>query len=261
MTDLRQVRWSWLRSILRSPAHCRYTLDHGIEETQAMRLGTAVHHILLGGPHEFVTFDGGARRGKHWDAFEAANPGKTILLASETMVAAAMAASVASTPHAMEALEGAQELELTWKLAGRDCGGRVDVLGTDLVELKTGWDINPARYYWQALRLGYFAQLGWYYDGLLAAGRPEPRISRIVAVESKPPYPVMVYDVGPTALDVGRKQARLAFERLLVCEASNDWPGYAAGPVLLEAPEYEGDVVLTGSAFEGGESAGEEASP
>ncbi len=245
------LHWSMLKHLGRSPAHYRHALTAPQTATPAMRLGTEAHRLLLGpGPHKNdapVVYDG-ERRGNAWKLFKAAHPGVVIVTQKELDeqgdVAEAMADAVRSDAVAMRYLVGAKERSLSWTVAGRECAGHADVLGdTTLVEVKTGADISPARYYWTALRMGYFGQLGWYHDGIAAAGLPEPTHHVIVAVESKPPFPVVVYELTSGAIDLGRKQWRVLFERLRTCEDSNEWPGYAQAPIALDVPESD-DVVL-----------------
>lgn len=241
--ELAPVRWSLLKHIGRSPAHYKHARDAGVAETGPKRLGAAVHSLVFG-TEPFLVFAGSSRRTKEWQTFARENAGRLILLKDEAHTAAAIAASVMSTPHAIDRLlEGALEQPIEWEISGRACRGRPDVVNVDLVELKSGYDINPRRWYWECLKLGYIGQLGWYYDGLIAAGRTPPRVACIVAVESKPPYPVCVWDLDPDLLDTGRKQARLYFERLLVCESADEWPGYTQGPQVLRAPDAMNDNV------------------
>lgn len=236
------LHWSQLKLIGRSPAHYKHALSRPFVATAAMRLGTAVHHLLLDGPHKPVIFDGASRRTKEWAAFSSAQPvGATILLASEMDEARAIADAVLADPVAAPRLEGARELDLAWTAAGRQCAGRLDILGTDLFDLKTTADASPERFPWQVRRMDYAAQLAWYYDGAIAAGLPEPRLCGLIAVETSPPYPVVVYELTAEMLDMGRRRSRALLERLLVCEASDEWPGYAQAPIALDVTESEQD--------------------
>lgn len=250
MSDLPELHWSKLRNMARSPAHYFYECSAERTATPAMLLGTAVHTRVLGpGPahHDDVVIYDGERRGNAWRDFKAAHPGRAIVTAKEfdrdTARSKQMALAVLTDPAAAPYLEGTREQELRWTVAGRQCAGRVDVRGSALVELKTVFDANPVRFYWHALRMGYLGQLGWYADGIVAAGHPAPTHAVIIAVESKPPHPVVVYELTEAALALGRQQWRGLFERLRVCEDSGVWPGYAIGPVALDVPESD-DVVL-----------------
>ena len=237
------LHWSQLKHMARSPAHYRYFADNPPRATAPMLLGTDVHALVLGGPAPLV-FDGKRRQGKAWDAFDEANPDAEIVTLPEHELAQRIAMAVMRDDAAMRALDGRHEYVLEWTIAGRRCAGRADVLSaTMLADLKTGADVNPERFYWQAQKMHYFGQLGWYRDGIEAAGLPVPNVAALVCVETKPPHPVVVFELTANALDMGRKFARGLFERLRVCEESNAWPGYALGPVALDVPESEGVVL------------------
>lgn len=249
------VRHSRLKLIGRSPAHYRYGIEHGLEDTLPMRLGRAVHLLLLGGVPQLIVFQGAQRRGKAWDAFKELYPsssdgeqGYEILLEKELATAEAMASAVRLHPDAMRLLEGEHELKLEWTLAGRKCTARLDVAGDGFVtDLKSAVDAKPERFQQVSIGMGYYSQLAWYLDG--AAQVLAPRSfdrAFIVSVESKPPHVVTPYEISPNALEFGRKTARLWFEQLLVCEASDTWPGYLDGIGRLDvAMEEDGlDLLL-----------------
>jgi hypothetical protein len=222
----------------RSPAHYREALLHGVVETAAMRLGSLVHFLVLGGHRRFVRYDG-QRRGKEWAAFEAehAGPDVTILTATEWDPAEPMAEAVRNDPIAAPLLSGLAEGTVRWKLSGRDCRGSPDIFGRVQVDLKTTPDASPGWFTRHAMKLGYCAQAAWYADGCEAAGLAKRERVSIIAVEKKPPYAPTVFDLSERALDLGRRTYRLLFERLLACEASDQWPAYAQGPLLLDPPE------------------------
>lgn len=107
-TDTRSIpqRYSALKLMSQSPAHCRHALLRGGgEQTLARRLGSGTHALLLGGTvkvssglaSEHVTagvkainagvevrvYDGPVRRGAKWDAFAKDNDGHIILTSRE----------------------------------------------------------------------------------------------------------------------------------------------------------------------------------
>lgn len=237
------LRWSHLKHMARSPAHYRHALEHGIKRTKAMSLGTLVHQMALGQPARHVVWTGGDRRSAAakaaWAAFvaDAEQRGLEIVDEEQVAIAAKIATAVMSHPVAGELLDGAREQRLTWRIGDVDCAGTPDVRGDDwLVDLKTTADASPDRFPWQAQKLGYFGQMGWYFDGIKAASLPEPCGAKIIAVETAQPYVVQVYTLTPRALDMGRRQARLLLEQLLVCRASNVFHGYAQCDLPLDVP-------------------------
>ena len=239
------VRFSRLKLIARSPLHYAAAT---VEETMAMEMGSAVHSLVLGGqtvlPWTKKSEAGNAcpRRGKDYDAFEAANPGALILTEDAFNEANAIAEAVKANPLAMSRLAGEHEAEYAWRFGARDCAGRIDALGDFLTELKVTASADPQKVMWQALRMGWFAQLAWYYDGLAQRGIVVKELPRIVAVEPKRPYAVTVFRLPPHALEMARRTYRGWFERLLVCEATDEWPPYSQSEVELDVPDN--DVAL-----------------
>ena len=69
--DVVPVRWSWLSRFAQSAAHARHAALYGKDPTPAMKLGTATHAAVFE-PHRLVEYTGKVRRGKEWEAFQAA---------------------------------------------------------------------------------------------------------------------------------------------------------------------------------------------
>lgn len=246
---LAPVRFSTLKHMARSPAHYREALLTPRTPTAAMRIGIAAHAALFGAWKEAAVWRGGRRQGKEWETFRAAHAGLEILSADEELQGQFIAAAVRANRDAATLIEAAEhhEREIDWQFSGRDCACRIDAYGVRegiVTELKTCADASPDRFPWQATRMGYLAQVAWQYDGLRAYGVLIDT-AYIIAAEQKPPYVVQVYEVTPASIDFGRRQYRLWFERLLVCEASGEWPGYVQSIVPLEPPNESGDLALT----------------
>ncbi len=232
---LEPLHFSRLRHMARSPMHYAAAT---VEETIAMERGSAVHSLVLGGQPVVAWEEGRPRRGKDFDAFAATNEGALILTATEFAKAQAMAAAVTSNGLAVRVLEGRREVELSWRFGSRECAGRLDVLGNTFVtELKCTTSTEPGKLMWQALRMSWFAQLPWYLDGAMASGAAAPEAAYVVAVEDKAPHVVTVARLTDRALDQGRRTYRGWLERLLVCEASDEWPAYAQHVIDLDVPD------------------------
>lgn len=247
---LAPLRYSQITLMAKSPAHAKYALDQqakGLDnwdDTPSKRMGRLAHSVFLG--TELPAIFPGDRRGtKVWDAFVEANPGREIVKQDEFDVAQAMADALAAHEEAAYLLRGEREKTIFARIAGRECRSTPDVhlVREHATDLKSTTDASPDRFHWQAAKLGYFGQMAMQKDMVIAAGLPSPARLAIVAVENKAPYVVTVFELTPAAEEYGRRFYRLHLERLLVCEASNDWPGY--GPGVLDAPLE--DVELIGS--------------
>ena len=241
---LAPVRFSNLKYMAQSPAHYRERLLNPPEPSRAMRIGTCAHAALLGG--NVVVYDGD-RRGKAWLEFEDAHAGQEIVTRAEWVLGEAMADAVRADCAAADLLAGMVHFEerVGFWIGSRECAGRIDAYSYDaLIEFKTCADASPARFASHAVRMGYLAQVAWYIDGLGRCSVPLDA-AYIIAVESKPPHVVQVYEITPASLDFGRAQYRSWWERLMQCEAANEWPGYVQSIAPLEPPVELGDVTLS----------------
>lgn len=232
------VRFSRLKYMAQSPAHYLHSISYEREDSASLRAGRLVHYLILGGA--YAVYDG-TRRGKAWDEFQAEHEGADIFTATELERAEPIAESVLRCSDAARLLVGEHEVQRDWSWLGRACTGRLDVMAPGwIVDLKTTVDAQPERFQRLALRYGYHAQLAWYRIG---AGDPS-RDCFLISVETKPPHPVVVHHFTEAALDQGERLCRLWIERLLSCEQSGQWPGYAQGIVDFDALELD-DVTLT----------------
>jgi hypothetical protein len=244
--QLPALRISDLKRIGQSPAHYKAAID---STASHLDKGSAVHAALLGGKRvcyfDRQTESGkqAPRSGKFWEQFQADNPDALILTRDEYFQTNGMVEAVRACPEAMRVLDGAKETTLRWDVQGRACRGTPDVLCDQYVtELKTTRSSDPRRFMWDAIKLGYFAQLAWYMDGALKAGAATPDAAFVVAVESAAPYVVTVFRATERALEMGRRTYRSWFERLLNCEASDEWPGYVQSVVDLDVPDRDGEA-------------------
>jgi hypothetical protein len=221
-----ELHFSQLKLMGRSPAHFKAYVQ---PDTVSLRTGRAVHSLLFGG--ERVVCFPERRYGKSWDAFEAEHADCTILNEAEHERTLGMVASVMDHNLAQRliGLPGMQyEQSLTWQIGAHVCAGRIDAFNTDtLVELKTTKMGKPSWFDGEVRRRTYDAQISWYRNGI-SCGRPGPSPSEcyIIAVESTSPYPTTVFKLTEERLLLGEKTWVLWLEQLLVCEASDCWPGY-----------------------------------
>ena len=233
-----RIRFSQLRNMGQSPMHFRHACEQRIEATSAMRAGTLIHSLVLGGDE--VTIYEGARRGNAWKKFAEDHFDVEIFTRAEVDRVEPIAAAVLKDPIAAQFLEGEHEVQLEWDRWGRKCRGRLDILNREhgfVADLKSCRDAQPDRFRWDALKRKYHAQLEWYRAGAAAAVGVEVKHHYLVTVETKPPYPVVVRLLSPRAIEEGERINRAWMERLRVCEESNEWPGYAQCVLDLDVDE------------------------
>ena len=248
------LNWSVLKNMAKSPAHYAHAVKHGIDDTQALKVGRALHTATLE-PELFATryaiWDGGTRRGKDWDAFEAraTEEGKETLKLDEVLEIQVMAQAVRTHPEAAKLLAGGvAEQSLLWSVESPELGelkatqraakSRIDYRGPlGAVDLKSTRDASPEGFGRQAWTLGYLGQAAFYVDAIEAAtGDVVPYW--IVAVEKSAPFVVQVYEVSPELLSFGRDHYRELLVKLAQCEAADRWPGYVDGVAPLTLPRW-----------------------
>jgi hypothetical protein len=246
-----RVRYSRLKLMALSAAHSPAWAE---KDTPALERGKALHAIVLGGP-PVLCYPGKVRNGKEWEAWQAANDGAIILNRSDYALVAGMAEEVLRHRDATALLAGEHEVEIDWSYLGRPCQSHVDVIGQgggSITELKSSVSSSPDRFPYLAHRMNYAGQLAFYLQAVEQARGVRPKTAYVVAVEQTPPHVVTAMEAAPDFLELGERTVRLFMERLLGCEAANEWPGYVQGIVGLHAPA--GDIEFTFDA-ETGEAA------
>lgn len=237
-----RVRNSHLKAMGRSPAHCYHSMAHDFEPSLAMRIGSAVHSMILGGP-DVIVFPGKVRRGKEWDAFESINADSIIVTAKEKIKAERMAESVRSHRLAAQLLyapDTVYETTILWDQNGRARRCTPDAMSkSHLVDLKTCRIGQPGKFQWDAIRMGYHAQLSDYRSAMESQNGYAPRDVYIVSVESSEPYVTAVYEMTSGALEMGDRLCRGWLELLLACEESRSWPGYCDSAIKFEVPDLD----------------------
>lgn len=246
-----ELRFSRLKHMGRTPMHFKHACETPFEATPAMRFGTLVHAMVLGG--EFVTWEHpNGRSGKGWKAFKEEHEGEFIVTSAEVLKALPVARAVQQHPAVRETgcLDGDREVELHWKRWGVDCGGRLDVVGrqsfgTFVTDLKTTVDAEPDRFQWQARKMSYHGQIEWYGAGAVLSGHLEQVDHHyLVAVESKGAHGVSVHRLTRENLDFAQRITRGWVESYRNCAESNSWPGYDECVVPFDVPEDDLGLVF-----------------
>jgi hypothetical protein len=248
---IRAVNWSSLKHLDVSPKLYKHRIAHPEPRKPAFIFGGAVHTAILE-PEKFdarfAVFDG-TRRGKEWDAWQAAHPGVESLKPDELKGVRAIAAAVLSHRIAERILRGGRREEIvTWTdpETGLACKGRPDYLRPDfLIDLKSTRDPVPYKFVKSAISYGYVAQVAFYHDGTeharLRKGGDPPYI---IAAQKAEPYDVAVFQLDDEALDVGRAIYRRLLRRLVECTESNYWPGCAPDLQPLRVPSWAVDQAM-----------------
>lgn len=239
------VRHGDLKHMAVSPKLYQHRKDHPEPDKAPYRVGRIIHTAALE-PHLFspeyvLAQHVGMKKGPTRDTL--AQLHERGLGAAKALHADPVAGPLLAAGH--------REGTVVWidKATGLKCKARLDTAfltaAGNLADLKsTSGGIDQWAFGGQAFNLAYHRQLAFYADGAAAVFGVRPPV-RIIAVEAKEPFDVVVYEVDEVTLDLGR----VAYEGLLAkveaCERTGLWPGYAFtsglaasdGTVLLRLPE------------------------
>lgn len=254
VSPTRPLHFSDLNHMSRSPLHFISAANAPARAvTPAMRIGTAVDAMLLGGTVAPV-YDG-KRQGNAWKDFVVAHSdidAEELLTSSEWDTANRAATHIRRHPLFEQYTEGAWfQRPIKWKIGDVHCATRgVDILSPRrLGDLKTTTNCTP----WKLMRhcetMAYHAQLGWY-DIALDLLEYEPRTEKpfLLCAEVVPPFDVVVLELDDETLAAGRLACRLWLETYRTCRDSNAWPGYAQTAIPWALRDAADRLVFDGEA-------------
>jgi hypothetical protein len=240
------ANWSKVKRIWqKSPLHYKAALEsEEDEDTVGRAMGREVHRLVLEPDTEpdYVLWKGGDRRGKEWNEFKAANEGKTIFKPNEVNAVYLQAQAIVKHPVAMSYLRGATfEQTLQWVNAptGLKCKGRTDAQKPGiLIDLKGCGSVVARDFAREAAKNGYHLQLAHYIDGIKTITGIPPAKVIIIAVETKAPYDVAVYEIPREPLQQAAEELAYALETLAKCIKTDIWPGVCPEEQELIFPQY-----------------------
>lgn len=244
-----------LEILRRSPAefHGRRiarTIPH--KDSKALRVGRLWHAATFE-PERWSTFavppdcDRRTKEGKAiYAAWRAENPNAIVVDADEHDLARVMAEAVAEHPLASQlcsGCSGASERTIIWRDA--DTGilmrARIDrsLERPIAVDGKSfGRTPNPEAFMREVLAHWYYGQAAVYLDGLFAVTGIEHRFVFVV-VHKEPPHEVLVCELGPAEIEMGRREYRAALRELAWRREKNDWRAtWERAPQLIEFPGW-----------------------
>lgn len=246
------VSQSQLKELQRSPAHLRAALEAPDEDTDALRIGRAVHCAVLE-PHRFaadfaVLPEGNDRRTKEGKAAweRAMNSGATPIKYEEGEKVKAIAASIRAHTAAAHLLasDGPAELSLVWRdeETGVLCKARQDkhahaVGGGVILDVKTTTDASAREFERTVFNFAYHRQGAFYLRGSEALELPVQHYA-IIAVEKEAPYAVAVYRLNEAALDAGDDEVGALLKRYAACQSRGEWPAYPDTVQDLALPDW-----------------------
>jgi hypothetical protein len=221
------------------------------EETDAMRLGSAVHmlalepekfgaeYLVLEGPINPTTGKPYGRDTKKFEAWleaekNANGNGRTILIREEFAEGLAIAESFQSHPEISAIMASRAEKFFEFESFGRAAcaiGGtiplkcKLDFVCPELkliVDLKSSQDPSEYEWSWSAGKLGYHRQAAIYID-MMELRYGERFDFLFGAVRSKPPYDSHVYRLGEKSINKGREEYMRLIEQYAERKQTGDW--------------------------------------
>ena len=241
----------------------RYILGNREEETKAMKIGAALHGLVLE-PEVFSRsfavspkFDGRTKEGKAGKAaFANDHAGKTIIDEADFSLISAMAGAVHAHPAAsyLLGLEGLSEESFFWReeFTGASvlCKCRPDrrIPGKRiLLDLKkTAKGAGSDAFSRTMFNLTYHIQAGHYLPGVSTVLGERYDEFVFIVVEEEPPHLVAVYQLDRDDIEMGKREADNLIRLYARCMQEDYWPGYGdeIQPINLPRWAKEMEVAL-----------------
>jgi hypothetical protein len=240
------LNFSLAKTLLDSPAHFKAAQDEERQETDAMRIGTLVHAMVLEGKDlrdmyalkpQGMSF--ATKEGKAWRD-EQTLP---ILKEGDSEAIARAAQAVAANHDAARILKACQHREtpLIGSIMGVPCKALLDCHGTDgeewvICDLKTTIDASPKGFAWAVIKSHYDLQMAWYRALLCnVEGISEPPCWLWLAVEKKAPFVNAVYQSDEWE-ESGNDKLVKVLDLYKRCTESGEWPMPHRGIQQLKRP-------------------------
>jgi len=257
---------SGLKTLLpQTAAHLKYSREHPKSSTPNMRLGTAVHSLVLE-PHKFEednavmpVINARTNAGKAEKAdFVQANEGKNVITLDQYDVAQKMAERVHAHPIAgLLVKDLIVESSIYWWYKARDREDgteykellkvRPDGISKNypiLIDLKTTADGSYSGFIKSVQNFYYHVSAAMYLEGVNQNKQLMSEVKHVnfnkfvfVCVENFPPYEVSCYELSEDYRKIGYYLYAMGVERLQLGR-ENAWPGYPEEVRVLEPPGY-----------------------
>ena len=236
-----------------------------IEPTKQMLLGSAMHTMVLepelfekeyivesaNAPKRPTAIQRNAKKPSsqtldaiaYWEEFDKKAVGKNLISIDDYERLTIMKQRIFDHPAASTilSLSGVAEQSYQWKdnQTGEICKSRPDFHtddGTLIVDLKTTSDASELGFQKSVHNFRYHVQAGFYLRSIKEAEQ-----FVFIAVESKPPYLVAVYNASPEMIAAGNRVADKNLATLAECRKSGKWTGYSEEITTLDLPRFNND--------------------
>lgn len=245
--SIRAVSSTWLRAC-DPPARLKYLIDNPIVPTEAMRLGSDIHAVILEGETSPLTqtfwkpegMSFATMEGKQWKAdvpeggrIESCKFKRSLEGCIESL---AQHPTVSRIRSCMS-----NEQVFQWVEDGVDCKAMLDSQQTGFIaDIKSGSEdgfANPDRFARIAYDRDYHIQAAWYMHAASIFGKPADKFI-FIAVETEPPFLVSAMECSRAFLNAGALEIDRRFPLIKRGLESGEWPGYTTDVCLLDLPTY-----------------------
>jgi exodeoxyribonuclease VIII len=236
------INWSTLKYMKESPADYKLRRDFPSEETDAMRLGTLIHAMLLepdtlGDRYAVIpAMDMRKKESKEiYAEIVEGNPGKILVPAEPKnktdrfswKLASRVAESAKSKQIVRKMLASLQivewEVYAVCKHTGLPLKGLIDaVTPKSVIDVKTITSVGKIFYNIRAF--DYIGQLAYYRYLLDCAGEDPRELNRFVFLETTAPYKTRIMNVDPRVLEQAESDNLRLLERVAECMEHDEWP-------------------------------------
>lgn len=238
-----------------SPGHYVYAKANPSEQTDAMKLGSAVHCALLE-PKRFARdyvglppdYDGRKKMGIALmeGLLEQGFKKENILKYDEIQAIKGIKDSIFDSRIVRAFFDAADHFEVTlfWqdKETGIFCRGRVDLTASKYgaaVDLKSAQKggARTAVFSKDVETRLYYRQAAYYLDGLKALGMDINKFVFLV-VEKTGPFASNKFELDPELIAIGRAENRTLLNRYAECLDSDSWPAYPDSIEMIVPSSY-----------------------
>lgn len=244
---------SGLDKINQSPFHYLYNLQFPDEQTKAMRIGSALHTMVLE-PEKFdlefivPSLPINARTKEGQAAKKALeSSGKTVLSIDEHQLVISMTKAIRNHPGANALLSNGfaeqsifhkhSDLEVLCKV--RPDYRKITKLGKHIiVDVKTTDDASREEFIRKIVSFRYHVQAGYYWDIVEEATNIPVDEFIFVAVEKNPPHGVALYSCDWYTITTGRYEYLQNLAKYKECLHGGYWPCYGNDAARITLPNY-----------------------
>lgn len=227
---------SGLKAVQKSAAHYRAFLKDD-SDTEAKLFGRALHAAVLRPDifdERFVvrpTFSGKGMKARK-EAWEAEHVGQEILSQANDIDIRAMREELKRHEFTERLFgKGKSEVSIRWDDPdyGVPCKARLDHLVAKMVgDIKTCQDAREHAFRRDIWKFDYYFQPAFTLDGLFTLMGTECSPFVFVAIEKKPPYGIIVWEIPWHSPDIeyGRERYKPLLQLYKDCCESGEWPSY-----------------------------------